>query len=68
MLLLRKREAEEEEGEQRADAVGDTGVPDTPIATDIPANEFIQLQNILFCRHTSHHFFSTAGDRWKQIW
>lgn len=48
MLLLRKREAEEEEGEQRADAVGDTGVPDTPIATDIPANEFIQLQNILF--------------------
>lgn len=42
MLLLRKREAEEEEGEQRADAVGDTGVPDTPIATDIPANAAIQ--------------------------
>jgi hypothetical protein len=57
MLLLRKREAEEEEGEQRADAVGDTGVPDPPIATDIPSQ----------CRHTSHHFFSTAGDRWKQI-
>jgi hypothetical protein len=56
MLLLRKREVEEEEEEQGADAVGDTGVPDTPIATDIPANAAIQAI-------TSSALQVTAGSR-----